>query len=175
MRKENVKKPKINLMDIVVILLILVCIGSIVLRAVATEEKYSQREYRLHFQIDEIKSSSFEYFDGHSGEIVKIKENGRVIGVLGDEFSRGVAIHTYTEDMEDGTKVEHKVPYPAPKGENGYSEEMCSISGYILVLGNKSNGGIFLDGTLYLEPDQTLEIVTEHITATIRITGVSEK
>ena len=142
---------------------------------VNTQQNYLPKEYRVYFQIDDINSSSFAYFDGHSGETVRIKDSDIIFGTLGSEFSRGVAVYTYTENMEDGTKVDKTATYPAPEGNGDlYSEERCSISGYIVVWGNVSNNGIFLNGNTYFAKGDVLDIVSEHIGATIRITEISE-
>ena len=129
MRKEQVKKHKINVMDILIILLTLVCITSIVLRATSNNNEYQPKEYRVYFEIDDIRSSSFTYFEGHSGDTVRIKSSGKILGTLGDEFVRGVAVHTYTETMDDGTVVTKQATHPAPESGALYTQERCSISG----------------------------------------------
>ncbi len=177
MRKENVKKRKINLMDVLVILLALICIGTVVARAVivdANKEQYEIKEYRLYFQIDDIKSSSFACFDGHSGEIVRIKDSGVILGNLGSEFLRGAAIHTYTEN-KDGNITETKYYHPESQGDSINPEDRCSISGYIVVQGKTKNNQFLLNDELPLSSNQTLTIVTEHIETSIRITDIVEK
>ena len=174
MRKENVKKHKINVMDILVILLAVICVCSIVARATSNTNVYKAKEYRVYFEIDDIRSSSFTYFEGHEGEAVRLKSNGKILGTLGGDFARGVAIHTYTENMEDGTKITKQATHPLPENGALYTQERCSISGYIVVCGNYLNNGILFEDESFIKCDQELEVVTEHLEVTIRLTGVSE-
>ena len=174
MRKENTKKHKINLMDVLVILLALACIGTIAARAVITnsnKENYELKEYLLYFQIDDIKSSSYDSFDGHFGETVRIKDSDRILGTLGAEFTRGIAIHTYTENI-DGNIVETKYYHPEAQGNGLGSEERCSISGYIVVTGKIINNQFLLDDEIPISSDDIIEIITEHIQTSIRVTDI---
>lgn len=177
MRKENIKKYKINVIDILVILLALVCITSIAWRSVSIKEAekiYGNQEYRLYFQIDNIKSSSYSFFDGHSGETVRMKDGGAILGALGSEFVRGIAIHTYTES-EDGNQTEHKHYYPESTNDSVYSADRCSISGYIVISGKLTDKGFLLNGNIPLAPNQILDVVTEHIETSIEIIDIVEK
>lgn len=177
MRKENTKKHKINVIDILVVLLALVCIASIVSRAFSTKEAkelFAPDEYRLYFQIDDIKTSSYAFFDECGGENVRVKSNGKILGVLGEEFSRGVAVHTYTEN-KDGNITETKYYHPEPKYESAYSEERCSINGYIIVSGKLVNNLLWIDEETYFSVNQTLEIITEHIGTSITVTEIVQK
>lgn len=175
MRKVKDKRHTINIMDIFIILLALVCIFSIVLRARHTKETYVEDEYRLYFQIDDIKSSSYSFFEGHEGEIVRIKDGGQVLGTLGGDFVRGAAVYTYTENGEDGSKVDKSAVYPEAQEGDPYSNERCSVTGYIIVRGNRSANGLFLNGDTYLTANQSLTVLTEHIEVTLRITDILEK
>lgn len=171
MRKEHTKKHKINVIDILIILFALICIVSIVARAASTMEAkqlFAPDEYRLYFQIDDIKASSYAFFNGHEGETVRIKSGG-ILGTLGNDFSRGAAVHTYTED-KDGTITETKYYHPEPSDETTYSEERCSIKGYISVAGKLVNNALWIDDTNCLLLGQSVQIVTEHISASITVT-----
>lgn len=177
MRKEATKKYKINIIDILVVLLALVCIVSVVLRFFSTREVkefYASREHLVYFQIDDIRSSSYSFFDGHSGEIVRFKSDGKILGTLGADFSRGVAIHTYNEN-KDGNIIKTEYYYPEPKDDVSYSEDRCSINGYIIVSGKMVNDVLWIDEETSLSVNQILETTTEHIEMSIRITNVVEK
>ena len=174
MRKETNKNHRFNLMDVIAILLALVCITSIVVRAISIEEPKVTAEvkkYRLYFQIDDIRSSSLAFFEGHEGESVRLKDDNTILGTLGAEFSRGVGIFTYTENV-DGNLTDKKYYYPESVDDSFTSEERCSISGYIIVGGDMVDNVFWLNNQKILVPEQTLNIVTEHIEATIRITSI---
>lgn len=174
MRKETNKNHRFNFMDVLAILLALICITSVIMRAVSIEEPKVTAEvkkYRLYFQIDDIRSSSYAFFDGHEGESVRLKDDNTILGTLGTEFSRGVGIFTYTENV-DGNSTDKKYYYPESTNDSFYSEERCSISGYIVVGGEMIENTFWLNNQMILVPEQTLNIVTEHIETTIRIINI---
>ena len=170
MRRTNTKKFRINIMDIIVVLLAITCVVSIVLRSNFVKESIQPKEYRLCFQIDDIKSSSFAFFDGHEGENVRNKESGQVIGTLDAEFSRDIASYTYNDNG-----VEVKYSYPQASEDLSFSHERCSIIGYINLLGEMTNNGFMLEDGTILAENQMLEIVTEHIEVTIKVVSVEVK
>ena len=176
MKKENNRKHKFNLFDLLVILLVLICATSVVLRyleAPEWKEEYSISEYRLYFEIDNIRASSYKYFDDYAGEVVYLNasDEGKILlGKLGPDMDRGLAIHTYT-DSEGGDKTAH---YPEATTDGIYDEARCSIKGYIVVRGRMTNTGFLLNGEtrLFMDEIKMLDIVTEHISATIRVTDL---
>ncbi len=173
MRKERTKAYRINFMDILVIFLVLACLINVFVRAWTTQQLRQEKDYNVYFQIEDIKASSYSFFDGHAGEAVR--SNGKILGTLGADFSRDVAIYTYTENMEGKEGEVAHAYYPA-FGDGGVaSEEKCSIRGNIVVNGAMSGHGIFLDDDAYLTVGQTINIETEYIKATIKITDISEK
>ena len=174
MRKESNTKHKFNIMDAIVILLILVCIISIVWRSVSIKESYQPKEYLLYFEIDDIKNSSYAFFDGHFGENVRIKDSGEILGTLGDNFKRGEAIHTYTENM-DGDVTNNQYYHPEASEDLSFSYERCSISGYIVVSGEMTKDGFLINDKTLLIAGQEIKVVTEYIETTIRIVSIEKK
>lgn len=174
MRKENTKKFKINVMDILVILLVLICIASIVIRATSIENP-SAKEYTVYFKIDDISASSYSYLQGHAGESVKLSSDGAFLGTLGKDFSRGVAIYTYTVETDVGKKEIKQAYYPAFDSEDIYSEQRCSVNGTMVVVGTKGKNGIFINGDQYIAPEMLIEIETEYIKTAINIIRIEEK
>ena len=174
MRKETTKKFRINIMDILVILLILVCIGSIVFRAIDTKDSFPTKEYVVRFVVEDIKSSSYSCFDGHGGEMVRLANDGTVLGYLGSSFSQGGAVHTYTVEKDD-KKETNQANYPMFTTNDLYSHQRCSINGEIVVKGNMGKNGVFVNGEHYLAPNMLVEIQTENIKTFIKIIDVEEK
>lgn len=174
MRKESTKKYRFNIMDVIVILLVLLCIVSIVLRSVSIKESYKPKEYLVYFEIDDIKNSSYAFFEGHSGENVRIKDSGELLGTLGSEFTRGVAIHTYTENKDENI-ADKQYYHPEASEDISFSYERCSISGYIVVSGEMTRDGLLINDKTLLLPEQVLNIVTEHIETTIKIVSIEQK
>ena len=174
MRKESIKKFRINIMDILVILLILVCIGSIVFRAIATKDSFPTKEYSVRFVVEDIKSSSYSYFGGHGGEMVRLAKDGAELGYFGSSFSQGTAVHTYTVE-KDGKKETKQAIYPTFTDNDINSQQRCSIIGEILVEGNMGENGVFVNGEYYLAPGMLVEIQTENIRTFIKIVDIEGK
>jgi hypothetical protein len=179
MLKDTNKKHKFNFWDLCVILLVIACIVSVVFRyreTVKWKQLYQNDEYRLYFTIDDIKSSSFTFFEDKKGAPVNVVINEKtiILGNLGAEFERGRAIYTYTETKEDGTKEEKQFFYPESESGDFCAEERCSISGYIVVSGKFTRKGFMLNGETPLSVGQMLNIYTEHINASIKITEIIE-
>ena len=182
MRRENTKKFKINVMDILVILLVLVCIASIVFRSVVTKDTFPTKEYSVHFIIEDIKASSYSYFEGHEGEAIRLTKDGKVLGHLGSLFSQGSAVHSYTveytveKDGEEKVEKETKCAfYPMFTDSSVYSQQRCSIMGEFVVIGNMGKNGVFVNGESYLAPEMLVEIQTENVKALIKIINIEEK
>lgn len=175
MRKETTKKHRINVIDVIVILLVLVCLISIGSRALLTMDASIPKEYRVYFQIDDIKSSSFAFLNGHEGETVRFKNDGTVLGTLGSDFVCGTAVYTYTENMEDGTSEKKHAFYPGHESNDLYSSDRCSITGYIVVKGKQINGKLLVNDEVFIAPNLTLDVITEYIETSLRITNIVEK
>lgn len=169
-RKETTKKIKINIMDIFVILVAVVCIVTVVLSATSSKKRYEQKQYQLYFQIDDIKSSSYSFFEGHEGENVRIKSSGEFLGTLGAEFSRGAAIYTYNENGDN-----KQYYYPESSGDTSFSHERCSINGFIVLSGEMTKDGFLVNDQTLISLNQEIEIVTEYIQVTIRVISIEEK
>ena len=174
MRKESVKRFKINVMDILVILLILVCIGSIVFRAVVIKDSFPTKEYYVRFVIEDIKSSSYSCFDGHGGETVKFSKDGTVLGYLGSSFSQGTAVHTYTVEKDEKQETKRAM-YPTFTDNDVYSQQRCSVIGELVVSGIRGKNGVFVNGEHYIAPEMLVEIQTENIKTSIKIIDIEEK
>ena len=177
MRKENKRNFKFNIFDLVIILLVLVCATSVVLRyleAPEWKEKYSISDYRLYFEIDDIKASSYKYFSENAGKTVYMKtsDNEKILlGKLGPDMERGLAIYTYTDSEDESDKVAY---YPESNSDSIYDEARCSIKGYIVVKGRMTNTGFLLNGEtrLFMDEITTLDIVNEYISNTIKVTDL---
>lgn len=169
MLKEKRTKYKINFFDICVILLALVCMASVVVRAsiVSNEPK----EYVIRFQIDDIKSSSYDYF--FAGDTVRIKSSNEVLGVFNNDLTRQAGIFTYN-DNKGGEEVKHYF-YPSPVSGRFRFEERCSITGSITVMGNIKDNGFYVNDKILIDPNGTLNIISEHVEATIKITSIEAK
>lgn len=178
MRKERKKEFRINVMDILVILLAIVCIVSISLRIWQTKDMYSQKEYEVYFCIDDIRYSSYEFFNGHGGDTVRTSD-GQILGTLGNNSVYGAPFATYTVDKMHGIVIPSQPSKDQSEGDNAPGEERCSIAGSIIVCGRMSgkdkSHSVFLDGDKYIEKGSTVDIKTEYIQASVKILDIIEK
>ena len=178
MRKERNEKFRINVMDILIILLVILCIVSISFRAWQTKDMYAIKEYSVYFCIDDIRYSSYEFFDGHAGEAVRTLD-GQLLGTLGDDFVHGVPFSTYTVDKVHGIVIASQSADTQGEDDNTSQKERCSIAGNVVVCGKMSgkekSNGVFLDGDIYIGRGNTVDIKTEYIQATIKILDIVEK
>ena len=173
MRKENVKKHRINFIDIVVILLVVICVSSVVARAVVvdmTKDEYEIQEYQVYFEIEDIKQSSYSYFI--EGDTVRLKSSNQILGVLGSDF-RCIPLSEAYNVNEDEKEEEND----SSNSTNNliYTNERCSVSGNIIVQGIFINDKFLINGTIPLAVGDTREIITEHIQVNIKITNIIEK
>lgn len=181
MQKKNKPKGKFNFFDFFVIGLILLCIVSFSFRALTIpewEDKYHDKSYRLYFEIDDIRSSSFAFFENNANESVYlINAEGEKIylGTLGNEIERGRAFKTVSEVNSETLQTEiKKYYYPESDDDSLYSESRCSIKGYIDVLGKVTDTAFLMSDRVSIFFGDEIEIATEHITAIIKVTGIYE-
>ena len=134
MQKKNKPKGKFNFFDFFVIGLALLCIVSIALRAIQVpdwKEKYHDKNYRLYFEIDNIKSSSFTFFEDKADEsvyVVAADGERTFIGTLGDEFERGRAFKSVSEINPETQETEIKKYYYPESDDNLYGDGRCAVT-----------------------------------------------
>lgn len=169
MSKNKAKSAKFNAIDALIILLVIACIASIVYKAVIASDVGGDSdlaEYRVYFKIDDIKSTSAGYF--HTGDTVRLKNNGREVGVLDGIVQHVPAVGAYNENGEE-------VFYPDIPDQTITNDTRYSLVGYITVRGEMTDKGFLLNGESYVAPNSTLDILTEWVDCSIRIISINEK
>lgn len=168
MDNEN-KKSRFNAIDGVIILLVLLCIVAIAYKAITYNDNAVNadlKEYRVHFKVDNISSSSYDYFV--KGDTMRIKSTNRAFGTLEGINQHVPAVGAYNENGG-------KVLYPSLENLGIYNDTRYSLSGYITVRGEMTEYGFLLNGDTYIASNSTLDIISEHIETTIRIIDIIEK
>ena len=168
MDNEN-KKSRFNAIDGVIILLVLLCLVAIAYKAITYNDhavNADLKEYRVHFKVDNISSSSYDYFV--KGDTMRIKSTNRAFGTLEGINQHVPAVGTYNENGG-------KVLYPLLENLGIYNDTRYSLSGYITVRGEMTEYGFLLNGDTYIASNSTLDIISEHIETTIRIIDIIEK
>lgn len=169
MTKNTNNKPKFNAIDAVVIILIVAFLAGIIYNAFISNEREigsELAEYRIYFKIDDIKSTSADYFV--PGDTVRFGSNEKVVGVLDEIVQRVPAVGAYNDN---GTEV----LYPDIQDTTIYEDTRYSLIGSITAKGIMTENGFMLNGETYIAPNSELNIYTKYIEANIRIISVSEK
>lgn len=169
MSNENTKKGKFNAIDAFIIFLVIVCLISIVYRAITVDSdavNASLKEYRIYFKIDDIRSSSLPYFV--TGDTIRLKTNNSTLGVLDGIVQHVPAVGAYNENGGE-------VLYPELEKHTIYNDTRYSLVGYITVRGEMTEQGFLLNGGTYISSNSVLSVVSEHIETNIRIISISEK
>lgn len=163
------KKNRFNIIDAIIVALVLVCILSVVFRSFELKKLSSGvdlEEYTLYFKVDNIRSSSLEYFI--SGDSVRIKSSNKVLGIFEEIIQHVPAVGAYNDNGGE-------VFYPELEGDDPFEETRYSVFGSISVMGKMTDSGFFLGGEIYLAPNGVLSVVTEHLETQIKITSIVEK
>ena len=161
------KNTKFNIMDALIIILVLACICTVVFRALEIENVSSAKdldEYVVYFKVDNIRSSSLQYFV--EGDTVRIKSTNKVLGTLDEIVQHVPAVGAYNDNGEE-------VFYPSDDDVEG--ETRYSVYGNITVWGKMTDEGFLLDSEKFLAPNSTWAIITEHIETEIKIISIIEK
>ena len=168
MDNEN-KKSRFNAIDGVIILLALLCLVAIAYKVITFNDNTINadlKEYRVHFKVDSISSSAYDYFV--KGDTMRIKSTNRVFGTLEGINQHLPAVGAYNENGG-------KVLYPTVDKLTIYNDTRYSLSGYVTVRGEMTEYGFLLNGDTYISSNSTLDIISEHIETTIRIIDIIEK
>lgn len=163
MSNENGKKRRFNVVDAVIILLVIACIAGVVYRTFTLKSvDDNSREYTLYFEVEDIGSESVDYFK--IGDTFRTSSGSAVIGTLKSFNVNGSAIGAYNDSGKP-------VYYPADESGEGYAR--ISVAGCISLTGEMTNRGLLVGSALYISPNCTLELVSEHISVTVRVTNIS--
>ena len=165
----NVKSGiKIKAIDVVIIVLIILSLVGVYFRYNILDELASKRnikDYYVSFEIVDIKKTTAGYFE--VGDEVVFAADEAELGVLttaSQNVNNALAITPATlpyVPSEGGTVV--NVPYP--------DDVRINASGRLICKGTYTNeSGFLLNGTRPITPGQIIDIQTERVTVTIKIT-----
>ena len=168
-KDANVKSGiRIKAIDIVIIILIILSLVGVYFRYNILDELTSKRnikDYYVSFEITDIKNTTTTYFN--VGDKIVFAEDGSEFGVLttatpnvNNALFVDVCYLPYIPS-EGGTVVE--VPYPEGTRSNAYGRLICKGS-------YTNESGFLLNGTRPITPGQSIEIQTEKVSVTIKIT-----
>lgn len=163
MSNEMSRKRRFNVIDAVIILLIIACIAGVVYRSVTLSGMEDDtKEYKLYLEIDDISSSSLDYFK--IGDTFRVRSDGTVLGALESVKVNGAAIGAYNDNGD-------AVYYP---DDDGSGSARIRVECCILVRGDMTERGLLVGNSLYISPNCTVEMISEHINVTAKVTNISD-
>lgn len=168
MSNENTKKGRFNAIDAFIILLAIACIVTVAYRFVSTDESLASnnyKEYNVKFAIDSVRASAYPYLV--TGDTVRLKSNGKTLGTLSGMNLHIPAVGAYNENGAE-------VLYPDIANPTYLNDTRYYSVGYITVKGEMTQAGLLVGG-VYVVPNSSLAVVTEHIETTVRIISIDEK
>jgi len=160
--KINHSKTKFNVVDVIVIVLIIACIGGIYVRYNLIDKigiSSQLKSYEITFNSSDLRYTSLIAFQKDATVINR--STGEKIGIF-KEIETTSPSSVYVTNS-DGTM--EKVYYP----EN----TKIDVKGKIIVKGIMTDNGFLLDGNYYLANGSVLDISTEKLDITITVESLS--
>lgn len=164
-KEESTKKrARIQLMDLVVLVLLVLCVVSLMIRSGKWRifsENVELDEYRIRFSVSDILASSVDAF------------------VIGDTFTL-VSYHDVMGTLENIESVTPAVVYV----ENGRQEILrvsypegtrVDLIGTLEATGTMGEGGFLLGGTLSLSPGVEYRVQSEHLDVVCKIIDIVKR
>ena len=167
MNNDN-RKGKFNAIDALIILVVIVCLGSVLFRVFSLNEQTidaNLREYKVQVKIDSLSTAAIPYLQ--KGDVIRLKSSNEVIGTFDGIKQVVAAVGAYNDDGE-------KVFYPDNKESTIYDDSRCLVSCLITVKGERTENGLLLNGDTYITSNSELVIVTENIETVVRIVSIGE-
>lgn len=154
-------KPRFNIIDFIIVVVILGCIVGVVLRYNIADRigvNSEQSTVEITFQIKDVRNSTADALV--EGDNFYWEQNGALLGVLKEK-------ETY--EAESYYAGDDGLPYAV------YSTERSDISGVLTSSGTIGEDGSFmLSGNQFIAPGKELDVVSPHIEVTIVITDIQQ-
>ena len=144
MIKKRDRKVKFNIVDGFVVLLVIICIASIVTKALVITDKYDNNKPTNHMvefvieNIDEVKQAVID--NVKSGDTVIRYPNGAELGTI--------------------------------EGEITYNDDESTAFGTIVVNGVLESGGLRLQDNFLISVEDEIVIATEKVQITVKILAI---
>ncbi|MBO5305152.1 MAG: DUF4330 family protein [Clostridia bacterium] len=167
MAKTETKKKGsgagLNLLDFVVILLVLICLISAVIRVRQIDwfnKGADLDEFEVYFSVTDISYISEDALV--VGDTFTLTENQATLGVL-QSIDSVLPSTMYVKDP-DGNVL----------GVNYPESTRIDVTGTVLSLGQMTNNGYLLGGTIYIAPGRAYSVQSEHMDFTIEILDIEK-
>ena len=182
-RTEKKKKTRFNIVDIIIIVAVIACIGGIVLRVVLTDrfQANNVKDYIVTFKADGLsyaqllgiekaldESESGGNFVSFADKSVKI---GNLYGITDSEL-------LYVES-HNGERITFEIgedELNTFEGDDSWKDDsVWYIKGTMICSGEYSEDkGFLLGGNTYMAANQMFDVTTKYTEFTIKILGIEE-
>ena len=171
-QKKGGARPRIKVIDVVIILMVLLVVVGIIFRSNTLdllENNLNKKDYTVSFSIKDIRYTTPDHMA--VGDQVYFADSGELMGTLiapSDEMKnialKCTATSKYFTDA-NGKSVE--VVYPGNSRVDAEGKMVCE--------GLYTSDGIFLlNGTTYLAAGKNVNVQTERVTVTITVDKIEE-
>lgn len=168
-KAEKKNRPHFNAIDAMIIILVIAAIVGVYFRYTIIDFLTSDRnidDYVVSFSIENIRYTTPNYMS--VGDKVYFSADGELFGELTSESENNkepLNITLASKDFTDSNGNIVEVFYP--------EETRVNAKGRLLCRGNYSeDGGFAVDGRHYIAAGQSVEVYTEKITVTLKITAI---
>ncbi|MBQ7380500.1 MAG: DUF4330 family protein [Clostridia bacterium] len=161
--KKNGSGIGLNLIDFVVILLVLICLASAIIR-IRRVDLFNQgddlEQHEIYFSVTDISYTSEDALV--IGDTFTLSDNKTVLGTL-QSVDSVLPSTLYVSDI-DGNVL--SVNYP--------ESTRIDVTGTVLSLGKMTDSGYLLGGTTYIAPGRAYTVQSEHMDFTLKILDIEE-
>ena len=162
---ENVSKKKLNVIDVLILLVIVTCVVGLVVRFGNFGFSSSSEDlddYEISFLVSNIAYDSQYYFS--QGDTVTLVDKGVVLGKLDGLVKPTPAVFSAQE--KNGMPI--TVSYPTESSR-------IDVKGTIASKGVMGENGYLLGGTTYIAPGAEYKVQSEHMDFVLTITDIVKK
>ena len=169
MEEKKTSRFHINMLDVVLVLLALLCVVGVWQRNNIRSLFASGEEldsYTVSFEIRKMRSATVELLPKGTALYTEQGDDRIALGTISDHLSVSAAVEYL---QIDGTDALVKSFYP----EDEY-ETLLDASGKLICRGIERDGRFLVDGELYLAVNQTIYAMSENADLEIRIVAISK-
>ncbi|MBE6542309.1 MAG: hypothetical protein E7672_07675 [Ruminococcaceae bacterium] len=169
MKKTNSKK-RLGVLDIFIIIIVLVCVASVVIRYVGIDNSQVSSEvqldnYILSFNIKNIKDSSANNYM-EKGTKFFIQSSGEYLGTLREGVTISDAVRYY--ELQNGQSI--AVPNTATGDLYRVDvEASLDVQGVL-----REDGTFLLGGNQYVAVNKEITVYSKYLTVTIMVTDITK-
>ena len=166
--KKSSGKGRINLFDVILVLLLVLCIVGVWQRNSLQswfEDEQIKDVYTVSFEIKELRDTSIRYLTAGTALYVTVGEERIPLGTIAGEVAViDAAKHLPHQDAEGNTVLV----------EAYYPDDLSTVKAVLNCHGVRLESGFFVDGRLAISVGQVLSAYTENADFEIFVTAITK-